>query len=200
MALMPIPLGRYGQPEDVAGAHLLLASDEADIVSGVVLRVSGRRLARDEEDRVALNQALKGKTYRELELELDRDGVNRFALAVGEDDPRFTDPEAARVEGYPDQLAFPTFPTVLGILASAQVVVDPELGMDYSRVVHGEQSFDWRRPLVVGDRLRTVPRIADVFVKGPNEFLVIEAEITDGDGEVVCVARSTLLSRGTAGA
>ena len=44
MALMPIPLGRYGQPEDVAGAHLLLASDEADIVSGVVLRVSGRQL------------------------------------------------------------------------------------------------------------------------------------------------------------
>jgi acyl dehydratase len=149
---------------------------------------------------VALNQALKGKTYQELELELDRDRVNRFALAVGEDDPRFTDPEAARAEGFPEQLAFPTFPTVLGILASAQIVVDPELGMDYSRVVHGEQSFEWRRPLVVGDRLRTVPRIADVFAKGPNEFLVIEAEITDAEGEVVCVARSTLLSRGTAGA
>ena len=44
MALMPIPLGRYGQPEDVAGAHLLLASDEADIISGVVPRVSGGQL------------------------------------------------------------------------------------------------------------------------------------------------------------
>jgi acyl dehydratase len=147
-----------------------------------------------------MNQALKGKTYQELTFEVDRDRVSQFAAAVGEDDPRFTGPEAARAEGFPEQLAFPTFPTVLGILASAQVVVDPELDMDYSRVVHGEQSFDWRRPVVVGDRLRAVPRIADIYAKGPNEFLVVETEITDAAGEGVCVARSTLLSRGTAGA
>ena len=146
-----------------------------------------------------LNQSLKGKAYQEIELEVDRDRVTQFALAVGEDDPRFLEAEAARAEGFPDQLAFPTFPTVIGILASAQIVVDPEMRMDYSRVVHGEQSYEWRRPVVVGDRLRTTPRIADVYAKGPNEFLVIEAEITDADGEVVCVARSTLLSRGTAG-
>lgn len=146
-----------------------------------------------------LNQSLKGKAYQEIELEVDRDRVTQFALAVGEDDPRFLEAEAARAEGFPDQVAFPTFPTVLGILASAQIVVDPELGMDYSRVVHGEQSYEWRRPIVVGDRLRTTPRIADVYAKGPNEFLVIEAEITDADGEVICVSRSTLLSRGTAG-
>jgi NAD(P)-dependent dehydrogenase (short-subunit alcohol dehydrogenase family) len=44
LALMPIPLGRYGQPEDVAGVRLLPAGDEADIISGVALRVSGRQL------------------------------------------------------------------------------------------------------------------------------------------------------------
>jgi acyl dehydratase len=146
-----------------------------------------------------LNQSLKGKTYQEIELEVDRDRATRFALAVGEDDPRFLESEAARAEGFPDQVAFPTFPTVVGILASAQIVVDPDLGMDYARVVHGEQAFEWRRPIVVGDRLRATPRIADVFAKGPNEFLVIEAEVRDADGELVCVARSTLLSRGTAG-
>jgi acyl dehydratase len=148
---------------------------------------------------VPLNQSLKGKTYEEMALTVDRDRVNQFARAVGEDDPRFLDPEAARAEGFPEEVAPPTFPTVLGILASAQVVVDPALGVDYSRVVHGEQEFEWRRPIVVGDALRTTPRIADIYTRGPNEFLVIEAEITDADGEVVCVARSTLLSRGTAG-
>jgi acyl dehydratase len=147
-----------------------------------------------------VNQSLKGKTYRELTFEVERDRVNQFALAVGEDDPRFTDPEAAKAEGFPEQVAFPTFPTVLQILTSAQVVVDEELGLDYSRVVHGEQTYDWRRPIVVGDRLRVVPRIADISAKGPNEFLVIEGEIIDAGGEVVCVARTTLLSRGTAGA
>lgn len=44
MALMLIAPRRYGQPEDVAGAHLFLASDEADFISGVVLPVFGRQL------------------------------------------------------------------------------------------------------------------------------------------------------------
>jgi acyl dehydratase len=148
---------------------------------------------------VALNQSLKGKAYQEIEFEVERDRATDFAVAVGEDDLRYLEADAARAEGFPDQLTFPTFPTVLGIMASANIVGDPELGMDYTRVVHGEQSFEWRRPMVVGDRLRATPRIADVYAKGPNEFLVIEAEIVDADGEVVCVARSTLLSRGTAG-
>lgn len=145
-----------------------------------------------------LNQSLKGKTYPEISFEVERDRVTQFGVAVGEDDPRFLEAEAARAEGFPEQVAFPTFPTVMQILASAQVVVDPELGMDYTRVVHGEQAYEWRRPIVVGDRLRATPRIADVYAKGPNEFLVVEAEVTDADGDVVCVARSTLLSRGTA--
>jgi acyl dehydratase len=147
---------------------------------------------------VPLNQGLKGKTYRPIELAVDRDRVTRFAEAIGDEDPRFRDPEAARSEGHPNQLAPPTFPTTIQILASAQVVVDPELGLDYSRVVHGEQEFEWRRPIVVGDVLRATPRIADLYARGPNEFLVIENEITDADGQVVCISRATLLSRGTA--
>jgi hypothetical protein len=87
---------------------------------------------------------------------------------------------------------------VLGILVSAQAVTDQELGLDYSRVVHGEQEYEWKRPIVVGDVLKATPRIGDIYSKGPNEFLVIEAEMTDADGEVVCISRGTLLSRGTA--
>jgi acyl dehydratase len=145
-----------------------------------------------------LNQSLKGKTYQEITFEVERDRVTQFALAVGEDDPRFLEDGAARAEGFPEQLAFPTFPTTIGILASAQVVTDQDLGLDYTRVVHGEQEYEWRRPIVVGDVLRATPRVADIYTQGPNEFLVVEAEIVDADGDVVCVARSTLLSRGTA--
>jgi acyl dehydratase len=145
-----------------------------------------------------LNQGLKGKTYQELTFEVERDRVTQFSLAVGEGDPRFLEDGAARAEGFPEQLAFPTFPTVVGILVSAQVVTDQELGLDYTRVVHGEQEYEWKRPIVVGDVLKAVPRVGDIYSKGPNEFLVIEADITDADGETVCISRGTLLSRGTA--
>ncbi|HEX2030151.1 MAG TPA: MaoC family dehydratase N-terminal domain-containing protein [Actinomycetota bacterium] len=146
-----------------------------------------------------LNYALKGKEYEEVTFEVERGRVTQFAEAVGEDDPVFLDPEAAGAAGFAEQVAPPTFPTVMQIMTSGQVVLDQELGLNYALVVHGEQAYEWRRPIVVGDVLRATPRIADVYARGPNEFLIIEAEITDAAGEVVCLARTTLLSRGTAG-
>ncbi|MCA1727658.1 MAG: MaoC family dehydratase N-terminal domain-containing protein [Actinobacteria bacterium] len=145
-----------------------------------------------------LNQSLKGKEYTEVEFTVERDKVNQFARAIGENDPIYNDPEAAKAAGYPEQVAPPTFATALQMHTSGQVVLDPEMGLDYTRVVHGEQEFEYRRPLFVGDKLKATPRVSDVYAKGPNEFLVIESEIKDQSGETVIIARSTLLSRGTA--
>src|SRR5438034_11834871 len=145
-----------------------------------------------------LNRSLKGKTYEPVSFTVERDRVVAFADAIGEDAPVFRDPEAAKAAGFGEQVAPPTFVTAMQIMTSGQVVLDQELGLDYSRVVHGEQAYEWHRPAVVGDVLMATPRIADIYAKGPNEFLVIEAEITDPTGAVVVVGRSTLLSRGTA--
>jgi len=145
-----------------------------------------------------LNQELKGKEYQEVEFAVERERVLQFADAIGEDDPIYRDPEAAKAAGYDDQLAPPTFLTAMQIMTSGQVVMDQELGLNYALVVHGEQEYEWRRPVKVGDKLRATPRIADIYARGPNEFLVIEAEIKDASGETVAIARSTLLSRGTA--
>jgi acyl dehydratase len=145
-----------------------------------------------------MDQALKGKEYERMTFEVTAEHVTRFADAIGETRAIFRDGDAARAAGYAGQVAPPTFVTAMQIMASGQVVLDPELGLDYTRVVHGEQSYDWRRPAVVGDVLSAVPRLADIFAKGSNEFLVIEADITDAAGQTVVVARSTLLSRGTA--
>jgi acyl dehydratase len=147
-----------------------------------------------------LNESLKGKEYEEVSFTVDRDRVTQFADAIGDDNPVYRDADAARAAGFPEQVAPPTFPTVMQIMTSGQVVLDQELGLDYSRVVHGEQRYDWRRPIVVGDVLKAVPRLADIYAKKSNEFLVIESEIKDAAGELVVIARSTLISRGTGGA
>ncbi|MBI4261523.1 MAG: MaoC family dehydratase N-terminal domain-containing protein [Actinobacteria bacterium] len=140
---------------------------------------------------MALNLALVGKEYQEVVFEVEKDRVVQFAEAIGDPDPRYREGDAP--------LAPPTFPTVMQIMTSGQVVLDEELGLNYMLVVHGEQEYEWRKPIRVGDTLRAVPRIAEITAKGANEFLTIEAEIRDGSGEVVVVARSTLISRGTAG-
>ena len=55
--------------------------------------------------------------------------------------PAHRDPEAARALGHPDVVAPPTFPTVLTLGPSTRCCADPELGLDYSRVVHGEERY-----------------------------------------------------------
>jgi acyl dehydratase len=145
-----------------------------------------------------LNPSLKGKEYPEVSLQAERDQVVQFADALGEDGPVFRDPQEGKAAGYPEQVAPPTFVTKIQILSSAQVVLDQELGLNYMMVVHGEQEFEWRRPVVVGDVLSAVPRIADIYARGRNEFLVIEAEVKDESGETIGISRSTLISRGTA--
>src|SRR2546423_10187267 len=146
-----------------------------------------------------LNRSLKGKTYEPVSFTVERDRVVAFADAIGEDAPVFRDPEAAKAAGFGERLAPPTFVTVMQIMTSGQVVLDQELGLDYSRVVHGEQEYEWSRPVHVGDLLSTVPRLVGIRARGPNEFLVIESDITDQTGATVVVARTTLLSRGTSG-
>ena len=138
---------------------------------------------------MALNRELIGKEYGEVEFDVERDRIVQFADAIGDDDARYRSEEP---------VAPPTFPTVLQIATGGQIVLDPELGLDYSRVVHGEQEYVIERPMRAGDHLVATPRIADIYAKGPNEFLVTETIIRDASGEVVVTGRSTLISRGTA--
>ena len=149
---------------------------------------------------MALNTDLIGKTYGEIDYTVERDAVNRFVDAIGEQDPIYRDPEAAKAAGYAEQVAPPTFITVIQIMTSGQVVLDQELGLDYSRVVHGEQSYRYERPLVVGDHIKATPVLSNIEAKKSNEFLTIESEVHDAAGELVLTARSTLISRGTGGA
>jgi acyl dehydratase len=144
-----------------------------------------------------LNQSLKGKDYGEVSFTVERDRVVQFADAIGDDNPIYRDAEAAKAAGFAEQVAPPTFLTAMQMQTSGQVVLDPDLGLDYSRVVHGEQEFEYRRPVVVGDVLTAKPRIADIYAKKSNEFLVTESEIKDASGDTVVVMRSTIISRGT---
>jgi acyl dehydratase len=144
-----------------------------------------------------LNQSLVGKEYPPIRYEVGREKLREFAVALGETDPVYHDEQAARAAGHPDLPAVPTFPVVLSFRAGAMVSGDPELGLDYSRVVHGEQAFTYRRPVRAGDRLLATARVAAIETRGRHELLTIATRIGTEDGEPVCEATSLLISRGT---
>lgn len=146
-----------------------------------------------------LNTALVGKEYPASPVyEVGREKIKEFAIAIGDMNPLYMDESAAKAAGYDDIIAPPTFLTIVGFKFGPSIVLDPELGLDYSRVVHGEQEFELRRPIVPGDRLVGKPRIASISARGRNEFMTYEASIQTESGEEVAIARSTIVSRGTA--
>ena len=146
-----------------------------------------------------LNKALIGKEYpASAPYEVGREKIKEFANAIGDPNPVYHDEAAARAAGYPDLIAPPTFLTVLNFKYSPQLIGDPELGLEYWRVVHGEQTYEHVRPARPGDLLVGRPRIADIGARGDNEYLYVEATIETTQGEKIATARSTIVSRGSA--
>src|SRR5690606_29498384 len=117
--------------------------------------------ARIERESMAINRELLGREYPSPEpYEVTRGKIREFAEAIGDANPVYTDPEAARKAGHPDVVAPPTFPIILSMAGAGQAVLDPELGLDFSMVVHGEQRFRYSRPVRAGDAVRSGTRMS----------------------------------------
>jgi acyl dehydratase len=125
-----------------------------------------------------------------------REKIREFADAVNDPNPVYRDRSAAQALGYPDVIAPPTFAIVLTLPAGHQVIDDPELGIDYSRVVHGEQRFLHSRPVHAGDVLQVAVTIDDIRAAAGNDLVTTRADVTTLDGEAVLTAFGTLVARG----
>ncbi|MFB6600601.1 FAS1-like dehydratase domain-containing protein [Streptomyces diastaticus] len=145
---------------------------------------------------MALDQSFVGRTYPPTEpYEVGREKIREFARAVGDTSPVYTDTEAAKALGYPDVIAPPTFVFSLTFQAAGQVIEDPQLGLDYSRVVHGDQKFAYARPLRAGDRLTVTSVIEGIKSMAGNDILDIRGEVHDEAGEHVVTAWTKLVAR-----
>src|SRR6185503_1083349 len=146
-----------------------------------------------------LDQSFLGRTYPLTEpYEVGREKIREFADAIGDPNPAYRDRAAAQAMGHPDVIAPPTFAIVVSMRASHQVVRDPALGLDYSKVVHGEQQFHYQRPIRAGDVLRVRASVEGIRSVGGNDMLTTKGEIFTAEGELVATALSTLVARGTA--
>ncbi|MEV6601287.1 MaoC family dehydratase N-terminal domain-containing protein [Actinoplanes sp. NPDC051346] len=126
-----------------------------------------------------------------------REKIREFATAIGATDALYHDLEAARAAGYSDVVAPPTFPVVITMASSGrQILADPELGLDYRRVVHGDQKFAYTRPVVAGDSLVCVNSVDEITSRGGHDFMTTRTEVSTEAGEPVVTVWSKLVQRG----
>ncbi len=144
-----------------------------------------------------VNPELQGRSYPATSPYLvGREKVREFARAVLATSPLHLDPQAARAAGYADVVAPPTFPVVVQEHTLAQLLGDPDAGIDFTRVVHGDQRFTYARPIVAGDELTATLTVTSVKTLGGHSMVTAESAIADATGAHVVTAISTLVVRG----
>jgi peroxisomal enoyl-CoA hydratase 2 len=147
------------------------------------------------------DRSIIGKTGKPFKMPIEWSKVREFARAIKDPNPLYFDPELAKREsgGVPVPVTF--------LQTSAfwqDETSSPGFGgFDLRRILHGEQEFELLKPIMVGDVLTGVTKIADVYEKeggrgGKMTFLVTETEYTNQRGEKVALARSTLIETGQA--
>ena len=147
---------------------------------------------------MALNQDYLGRTFpATAAYEVSRVKIAEFADAIGDPNPVFRDTAAAQAAGYPDVIAPPTFPIVIAMASSGIAVADPGLGLNYAMVVHGEQRFEYSRPLHAGDVVTAQSTISGIRAVGSITMLTTETQIRTTGGEHVCTSYATLVERGS---
>ncbi len=144
-----------------------------------------------------LDKSILERTFPEFAFCVESGKIREYARALGLTDPVHTDLEAARAAGFANLLAPPTF-TRQFWHENPENDPMPHLGYDPKRRLHGEQEFEYHKPLVAGMCLRGRNAIVSTREKegrrgGMMTFVVIETRLTDETGELVQVARRTLI-------
>ncbi len=148
---------------------------------------------------MAINRDYIGRAFPASEpYEVSRVKIADFADAIGDTNPVYRDRAAAQAAGHADVIAPPTFAIVISMASAGVAIADPGLGLNYSMVVHGEQQFEYSRPIVAGDVLIAQPTVTDIRNAGRNVMLTTSTEIRTAGGELVCTAVGTLVERGGA--
>ena len=156
-----------------------------------------------------------GKPTGSTVVTVERGQLTLFASAVKDESPIYRDPRAAADAGLPGIPAPPTYPFVMGnfgvfpeiqgegALAATDNPMAEVLGPLMTKggiILHGEQEFTYRRPVLAGDVLVGDGKVVDAYQKESKgktmTFIVVETAWSEqSTGEPVCTSRMNIIHR-----
>jgi len=149
---------------------------------------------------LALDKSFIGKSFPPFTFEVDKSKIRELVQALGEDNPIFTDDQAARSAGLPGIVAPPTFPTLFKMWGEGgnRTLIEA-MGGDPLRVLHGEEEYEYHGFIRPGDLITGQSTVISIDEKegrsGHLDIAVVETEYRNQQAELVVVARSTIVIR-----
>jgi acyl dehydratase len=135
---------------------------------------------------MAVNTEAIGKTFPPASYAVGREKIREYAYAVGETNPLYLDLDAARAAGYADVVAPPMFAVVYAGRALWPALFDPEVGINFAKMLHAGQEFEWGPLVVAGDEITTTTEVKDIAERQGMGFYELETVSRNQRGETVC--------------
>jgi len=128
---------------------------------------------------------------------VEKQQLQSFARATGQSDPVYLDENAARAAGHRSLPVPPTYLFCLEMGSPNPQEIYELLGIDYARVLHGEQHFVYHHPVFAGAALSFAPVIADLYAKkdGALEFVVWKTRVEAEEGLHVADLKTVMVVR-----
>jgi acyl dehydratase len=145
---------------------------------------------------MTLSTAAVGREFPPFEYQVGREKIREYATAVGFEEAIHFDPDEAREAGFRDVVAPPMFCVVYSAGAIGPALFDPEVGMDFARMVHGAQAFEWGEPVCSGDLITTTATCISIEERDDKGFYVFESRSVNGDGAETVRGTWTNIVRG----
>jgi acyl dehydratase len=137
-----------------------------------------------------------GKTYPPFEYEVGREKIREYAYAIGATNPVHFEREAAQAAGFRDVVAPPMFAVVYSAGSVGPGVLDPELGINLTLMLHGSQEFVWGEPVCAGDTITSVTTFKDHREEEGRTYFVFESLSKNQDGQETVRGTWTNIVRG----
>ncbi|MCF8565303.1 MaoC family dehydratase N-terminal domain-containing protein [Alicyclobacillus tolerans] len=138
-------------------------------------------------------QAFVGKASQPVKNEVEKGAIRKFADAIGDDNPLYRDEEFAKSSRYGRIAAPPTFSRTFDY---GEI---PGLHFKREGLIHGEQSFEYYKPILAGDVVYCSTQLAQVYEKsgklGKMIFLIYEQTVSDESGALMEKSQSTVIYR-----
>ena len=148
---------------------------------------------------IQINHGVKGKEYPPYTVTVERGRIKDFARAIGDTNPLYLDDRVGAASPWGDVIAPPTFPITFRDENMDTATFLKDLGVDISRILHGEQEFEHHKPIRPGETYLCQSRITDIYEKtgrsGPMAFVSREMSVVDRESEIVCLVRHITVVR-----
>jgi len=136
-----------------------------------------------------------GRSGKPSTMRVEYGKIREFARAIKDDNPLYFDEELAKREAG-GVMPPPTFTMTQAFWDDGASRID--LGLDMRRVLHGEQEFEYVKPVYAGDSLTGQGRISSVEKRpgkrgGEMTLVTLETEYKNQKGEVCMYSRSTII-------